>query len=316
MIGLGSIANRFARVLNTCADAKLSAVAARSLERAETFAQKYGAERAYGSYRELMEDPAVQVIYIALTHNFHYEVAKECILHGKAVLCEKPFFLTRREAEEVFALAKEKQVLAMEAMWTRCLPGTQKVLSWVRDGRIGKVRFLEAQFSFYSPYSLEHRVYNPALAGGALYDAGVYPLEYATGILGETPVELQSMHTETPEGVDDFDVITARFASGALASLVCGVNVNTPPDAGIYGSDGQILVRNFLRGQECLLYDNDGVLLDSYTEPEEDGFIYQIRHIIGLYREKKLESPYIPWHDTIECAGLFDQLMADWHAEK
>lgn len=315
IIGLGTISNRFARVLNTCEDARLAAVAARSRERAEAFAQKYGAERAYGSYRELMEDPEVKIIYIGLTHNFHYEVAKECVLHGKAVLCEKPFFLHRQEAEEVLALAKEKQVLVMEAMWTRCLPVTRKTMEWLESGRIGRIRFLEAQFSFHVPYSLENRLYNPELAGGALYDAGVYPLEYATGILGETPVELQSMHTTTPEGLDDFDVITARFPSGVLASLICGISVNTPPDAGIYGSDGHILVHDFLRGKECRLYDDEGVLLDSFTEPEEDGFIHQIRHIIGLYRDNKLESPLISWNDTIECAGLFDRLMADWRSE-
>lgn len=312
IIGLGLISNRFASVLNTCDQARLAAVAARSQERADAFAKEHQAEKAYGSYQELMEDPAVDIVYIGLTHNFHYEVAKQCILHGKAVLCEKPFFLTKAEAEEVISLARENKVLLMEAMWTRCLPVTLKTKEWIRQGKIGSVKYMDAQFSFHVKYDLKNRLYNPDLAGGALYDAGVYPLEYATGIMERLPVAMQSMHTSTPNGLDSFDVITMQFADGAIASLVCGISLNTNLDAGIYGPDGHIIVRDFIRGKQCELYDDENNLIETFTETAEDGFIYQIEHIIDLYRSGKLESPYIPHKDTIDCAGLFDQLHADW----
>lgn len=107
---------------------------------------------------------------------------------------------------------------------------------------------------------------NPELAGGALYDAGVYPLEYATGILEQFPIAMQSMHPTTPNHLDDFDVITAQFVDGVIATLVCGISMNTNLDAGIYGLDGHIIVRDFIRGKQCELYDNENNLLDTFTE--------------------------------------------------
>lgn len=311
IIGLGTIAKRFAAVLQQASGAALYAVAARERSRAEAFAAEFGAKQAYGDYESLLQDAEVEVVYIATTHNCHYEITKQCLEHGKAVLCEKPAFLTKREAEELAALAKEKKLLLVEAMWTRMLPAYRTAKQWAESGSIGDVRYLDAQFSFAVPFSPESRLYDPEAAGGALYDAGVYPLEFATGLFGK-PSEIQSMSLPAPTGVDAFDVMTMRFAGDRLATLVCGVNLRTSPDAGIYGTEGHIIVRNFVFGGGCELYDAEGKLVESYTETAPDGFLYEAEHVAELYRAGATESPLIPLQDTIDCAELFERLQAQW----
>ncbi|WP_195542630.1 Gfo/Idh/MocA family protein [Massiliimalia timonensis] len=312
IIGLGRISQRFAKVLNTCDQALLWAVAAREQERADSFAKEYGAKRAYGNYLDLMNDPEIEIVYIGLTHNFHYEVVKQCLEHGKAVLCEKPMVLTKWEAEDLAACAEKNQVLLMEAMWTRCLPASLKTKEWLKAGAIGEVRYLDVQFSFHVEYDPEERLFNPALAGGALYDAGVYPLEYAYDVMGGFSENMHSMHTLTPNGLDSFDVITMQYGNGAIAHMVCGISLNTISDAYIYGENGHIIVRDFLRGKRCELYNDQNELLDFYEEEAEDGFIYQIRHAAELVKNQKLQSPYIPWQDSIACSELFERLMREW----
>lgn len=312
IIGPGSIATRFATVLNTVDGVQLTAVASRDQAKAAAFAGKFGAAKAYGSYLELIQDSAVDVIYIGLTHNFHYEVAKLCLNHGKSVLCEKPLVTSQKDAAELAELAREKKVLLMEAMWTRCIPAFRKAREWVAGGRIGAVKLIDASFSFNAPFDPEHRLYDPKLAGGSLYDAGVYPIEFATGILAENPSAVKGVATVASTGVDDNVAMVMSFASGALAMLSCGLTANTTRNASIYGTDGHIVVYNFLGPRQCELYDNQNKLVESFEEDFSDGFIYQIRHFADLYRNHKVESDLIPLQDTVACAAIFDDLMQQW----
>lgn len=308
IIGLGVIARRFANVLRTAEGTALTAVASREMERSEKFAAEYGAAKAYDTYMDLLQDEEVDIVYVALTHNFHYDIVKKCIQSGKAVLCEKPFVTSQKDADELIELAREKQVLLMEAMWTRCIPAFQKAKEWVAGGVIGKPQLVQAAFCFRFPFDKEHRLFNPDLAGGSLYDAGVYPLEFATGILGENPVTVNGITHRCSTGVDDFVVMNLGFESGALASLSCGVNANVSQDAYVYGTEGHIVVYDFLGSHKCERYDADNQLAECFEVDFEDGFLYEIMHICELFREKKLESPLIPLEDTRACAGMFDIL--------
>lgn len=308
IIGLGVIAGRFAKVLRTAEGTALTAVASREMERSEKFAAEYGAARAYDTYMDLIQDEEVDIVYVALTHNFHYDIVKKCIQNGKAVLCEKPFVTNQKDADELIELAREKQVLLMEAMWTRCIPAFQKAKEWVAGGLIGKPQLVQAAFCFNFPFDKEHRLFNPDLAGGSLYDAGVYPLEFATGILGENPVTVNGITHRCSTGVDDFVVMNLGFESGALASLSCGVNANVSQDAYVYGTEGHIVVYDFLGSHKCERYDETNQLAECFEVDFEDGFIYEIMHICELFKEKKLESPLIPLEDTRACAGMFDIL--------
>ena len=312
IIGLGNIAKRFATVLNQVEGTALEAVASRSMDRSNEFASKYNAKKAYDLYDELIQDEDVDVIYVALTHNFHYEIVKKCLENNKAVICEKPLVIKAGDAQELIELSKKNNVLLMEAMWTRCIPAFQKAKEWALSGEIGKISLIEASFSFNIPFLPEHRLYNPNLAGGSLYDAGVYPIEFAIGILDEAPEASKGVASICATGVDDFVSMSLRFGSGALASLSCGFKANTGRNAKIYGTGGHIVIYDFLGSKKCELYNKDGELAETFEEDFEDGFIYQIKHVCELFENKKIESELIPHRDTLACAKVFDELTAQF----
>lgn len=312
IIGLGGIANRFAKVLNTADGVELTAVASREIARSEEFAKKYNSKKAYGSYQELIQDEEVEVVYVALTHNFHYEIVKQCLNNGKGVLCEKPFVTNKKAAEELAAIAGEKKLLLMEAMWTRFLPAFRKAKEWIHTGKIGEARLVNASFCFKSEFNPESRLFNPELAGGGLYDVGVYSIEFTTGILGLNPEKVTGLAAFCKSGVDDLAVINMSFKNNALAAISCGVSVTTGRDAVIYGTEGRIVVYNFYDSRKCEIYDNSNNLTECFEEEHDDGFIFQIEHFRDLFKDKKLESPIIPLEDTIACAGIFDELMKQW----
>ena len=312
IIGLGVIAARFAAVLNTVEGVELVSVASRDKSKASAFANKFGAKKAYNSYDELVNDNEVDVVYIALTHNFHFEAIKLCLNNKKGVLCEKPLAINKKDADELVALSKEKNMLLMEAMWTRFIPAFKKAKEWVKIGKIGDIKLVNASFCFNVPFDPENRLYNPKLAGGSLYDAGVYPIEFTTGILGENPTRVNGFCKISKTGVDEFATINMSFQSGALATLSCGITANTNKDAWVYGTKGHIVVQDFLGSKKSEVYDNDNELIECFEEDFEDGFIYEIKHFADLYRENKIESDIIPLKDTIACAGIFDELMNQW----
>ena len=310
IIGPGGIARRFARVLVASSCGKLVAVASgTSHERAQAFAAEFGGAKAHKSYEELARDPEVDAVYVALTHNFHYEAIKLCLTHGKAVLCEKPMVLTEAHAKELAALAKEKNLLLMEAMWSRCLPVFRSAREWVETGRIGDIKLVQAAFCFQVKYDPEGRLFNQALAGGALYDAGVYPIEFATGIVGENPVAVAGVSHRCPVGTDDYTAMSFRFPGGAVAALACGTLAHASKDAYVNGTTGRVIVRDFLATQKAELYNNEGKLLEIAVSDETvDGFKYELEHFCGLFESGKKESNWIPLADTIACAGVFDAL--------
>lgn len=312
IVGLGRISSRFAKVLNTMDGVELTSVASSDQSRSDAFAKKFGAKKAYHNYLDVITDNQVDIIYIGLTTNYHYEVTKLCLQHHKAVLCEKPLVITQQDAEELTALAAKNKTLLMEAMWTRCLPAFLKAKEWVKADRIGQVKLITANFCYPKEYDPENRQFNPKLAGGGLYDVGIYPINFAAGILAEYPDEVNGLAKISPSGVDEFSVISMSFPGGALASLTCGFTVLAKGEAVIYGTGGHIVLENCFGPQKCDLYNEEGRLIDQFFEPVADGFAYEIRHCADLFLQGKLESDLIPWQDTINCTGIFDTLMKQW----
>lgn len=313
IIGLGGIAHRFAKVLKNVKGVELTAVASTDDARSEQFANEYNAKKHYGDYGALVSDPDVNVVYIAQTHDRHFELIKLCIENGKGVICEKPMVLTEEQAIAVTNLAKDKNVLLMEAMWSRFIPTFIKAKKWIEEGRIGKVKLVQASFCFHFPFDPEHRLYNPKLAGGSLYDAGIYPIEFTTGILGKNPTEVKAVGTLSESGVDDYVSISMKFDGGVLASLSCGLAARTKRDAYVYGDNGFVVVYDFLGSHKAELYDKDFKLCETVEEEFEDGFIYEIEHFAELYRKGKIESEIIPHKDNIATSKIFDTIMSQIH---
>jgi predicted dehydrogenase len=314
ILGAGRIAERFAAVARGSESAEVATVAARDEDRAAAFAARMGIPRHWRSYLDLVRDPGIDAVYIATTHNFHLEQAALCLEAGKAVLCEKPLATTKADAESLAALSRSRSVLLMEAMWTRCLPSFRRAREWVRDGRIGTPRLVEAAFCINAPFDPKDRLYDPALAGGALLDAGVYPIEFATGILGENPSSVRGVAHIGETGVDYFDSMSLGFPSGAVASLACGITAYAPRDALVAGDSGYLTVYDFLGSRKCELFDPQGRPVEFFHSDFEDGFIFEIEHFADLFRAGKIESDLIPLADTVVCAGVFDELRRGWAA--
>lgn len=312
IIGPGRIAHSFCGGAREAKDAQVIAVASKSsLERAKNFAKEENIPIYYEGYDELLNNPEVETIYIATTHNFHYENIKMCLEANKHVICEKPMVLTEKEAREVIALAKEKNLFLMEAMWTRFLPKTNKVREWVKDGRIGNVKLSQGTIGFVAPVDLNDRFYNPDLAGGVLYDMGVYLIDVLPYFANQSIKEITAMPVIASTGVDISLNLTMKL-DDAIASGQATVEAVVPEDAYVYGSEGYIYVPKIHWGHEAILYDKNQKEVERFSEPFEFGFRYEIEEVIKCVSEGKLESDIASHAMTIENAQIYEKLISEW----
>ncbi len=225
IIGLGSIAHKFATDLLTIADAELYAVASRSQEKATNFASKYNATKAYSNYEDLANDSNIDAVYIATPHALHKENTLLCLEHKIPVLCEKPFAMNSSEVNEMIACAKANNTLLMEALWTYFLPHYQYVLKLIKEHTYGSLLKLEADFGFYNDFDNSKRLFNKSLGGGSLLDIGIYPIFAALSTLGK-PNKVEAEATFFDNGVDsscsmifNYDNVKAYLKSSLLEDL-------------------------------------------------------------------------------------------------
>ena len=199
ILGAGAIANKMAATITKMDEVEAYAIAARDLDRAQAFAEAYGFTKAYGSYEEMLADEAVDLVYVAVPHSHHYKMTKLCLEAGKHVLCEKAFMVNAEQAREVLDLAKSKKLLLTEAIWTRYMPSRKIIDDIIARGEIGEVTSLTANLGY--ELSQIKRIWDPALAGGALLDVGVYLVNFARMVFGEDMTSVSS-YAVFKDGVD------------------------------------------------------------------------------------------------------------------
>lgn len=309
IIGAGGIANHFCDAVKRVEGAQVVAVASKDADRARNFAERNGIGESYGSYAEMLENADINVVYIATTHNFHMDNIRLCLNHGKHVLCEKAMVLTAADAEEAFALAKEKGLFLMEAMWTRFLPQYVKAKQWIREGRIGAIQSGDVVIGFRSSQDPEGRILNPRLAGGAMYDIGVYAIEPISYLIGE-PVEdvLGFWRPHPVTGVDERVAMILRYPS-CDATLQCMVSANPKEYVMVYGSEGYIEIPFVSGGHTVRLYDGERKLVEEFHQPWENGFVFEVQEVIRCIEAGLTESAVMPGRDTIECARIYDAVL-------
>ena len=311
ILGAGNIAGTLAVTMRELAEVECYAVASRNLEKAQAFAKKYGFQKAYGSYEEMLADEAVELVYIATPHSHHYQHMKLCIEAGKHVLCEKAFTTTRAQAEEIFRLAKERDVLVTEAIWTRYMPSRKIINDLLAEGVIGEVKTLTANLS-YAIFDKE-RIIRPELAGGALLDVGVYTLNFALMHFGNRIVKKQSVVHLTETGVDGQNVITLSYEDGRLAVLNSGIYGLSDRQGIFYGSKGVMVVENINDPLEVKIYDQKRALCKTVPMPEQiNGYEYEILETIDCIQNGKRECPSMSHEDTLEVIGMMDSLRKEW----
>ncbi len=314
IIGLGRIAKSFANAVALTDNSEIVAGASRSLENAQQFCSEFNIKNAYGSYEELVQSDEVDAVYISTIHTTHFEVAKLCLNHGKAVICEKPFVLSTEQCLELANLAKEKNLLIMEAMWTRFLPTVNKAHEWISAGKIGDIKAIDVAFGFAAiPTPDENnRIFSKKLAGGAMYDLGVYTIEFALDFAKSELKDICVLSHFGETDVDEVNVMSLKFKNEVLASLKTSVTSSFLPDAYVFGTTGFIHFEKFFGGNKCTLYDKSYKSVEIFeTDNIEtfEGFKFEVEHFSQLFLDGKKESPRMPITHNLECLKVFEKMM-------
>lgn len=311
ILGAGNIAGILAKTMAQMPEAECYAIASRSLNRAEAFRSKYGFQKAYGSYEEMLQDEQVELVYIATPHSHHYEHMKLCISYGKPVLCEKAFTMNSAQARGIVNLAEEKGVYVAEAIWTRYMPSRQIINGVIESGILGQVSMLTANLSY--DIDDKERIIRPELAGGALLDVGVYALNFALMHFGNKIDKVESSVMKTQTGVDGMETITLFYQDGRMASLTAGIYGRSDRKGVIYGEKGYLIVENINNPQSVRVYDTDDRLIQEYEVPEQiSGYEYEIRECIEQIQKGGRESLSMPLQTSVEVMELMDGLRKAW----
>ena len=311
ILGLGSIANQFATGLQALPDAELVAVGSRSQGKADLFGDKYGAKNRHAGYEALANDPDVDAVYVATPHPMHAEDALLCLNAGKAVLVEKPFTVNAAQAEQVVATAREKKLFLMEAMWSRFFPLMYRVRDLITSGAIGEVRMLQADFGFRAGINPEGRLFSPALAGGGLLDVGVYTVSLASMVFG-TPTQITGLAHIGETGIDEQAALVLAYGAGQLAVLSTGVRINTPHEAVILGTDGQIKIHSPWWKASAMTVSANGKTEEVVLPFAGNGFNYEAQEVARCLQAGKTESDILPLDETLQVMRTLDTLRAQW----
>lgn len=316
IIGAGLIAHKLADAVNINPDSTLVAVASKSAERAQTFAEQYGIEST-ADYAALVSRPDIDVIYIATTHNFHYENALLALQHKKHLLIEKPFTVNAAQAQELIELAARNSCFMMEAIWVRFLPSMIRLKQILKSGIIGDIKLFNISFGGIAQAQYLPRLTDPQLAGGVTLDMGIYPITFVNFLLDDMPSASKSFCRFASTGVDELATYQLQYASGCIASINTSFNLLTRMEAMIYGSLGYVEFPHFQQGDTFTVHIHNGTRTversDTITEENHgNGFIYQVAEVARQIRAGKLESDIIPLRETLATMQLMDNLRAEW----
>jgi predicted dehydrogenase len=311
ILGAGRIARKFASDLQLVEDAELIAIGSRSKQSADDFNKDFPVKYCHDSYEALVQNPEVDVIYVATPHNLHRENALLCLHHGKAVLCEKPFAMNSRQAVEMINAAKEKKVFLMEALWTKFHPHYIKTQEMIGQGMLGEIRSVLVNFGFKPTEPIPARLFDPALGGGTLMDIGIYNVFMAMSVLGK-PDEIDAVMTPASTGVDEQCAILFRYNNGALAQLFSTFSSNLATEADICGTEGRIkLTSRFYEPSATIEFYKERV--DSreiipVTKEAGFGYQYEARHVNDCLRMGLTESPIVSFADTLLLMETLDKI--------
>ena len=308
ILGTGKISRAFANALKEVPGAVLAAVGSRSQDKAAAFAAEFGALASYGSCEMLAQAEGIDLIYIGTPHPEHAGNALMALRAGKGVLCEKPFTMNLREAEQVVTLARSKRLFLMEAMWTRYLPAYREVKRILASGEIGTPRQVVADFGFAASFGPEHRVFNPELGGGALLDLGIYPLSVAAGLLGPV-TEIKAQAIMGPTGVDVQTGFMLKHEGGAMSVSNCSFLARSPAELTVSGERGQVRMNTmFHRATSVTVKLDDGSERTIDTPYLGNGYVHEAIEAQRCWQQGLLESPEMTLDESLALMGVMDEI--------
>lgn len=309
VVGTGYIASAFVRDLQLLDDVVVTAVGSRSQATADRFGDEHGIGRRHASYVQLVTDPDVDVVYVATPHPGHHVAAMIAIDAGKAVLVEKPFTMDAREAADLVEAARAKGVLLMEAMWTRFLPHMARIRDVLAAGTLGQVVTVTADHGQWFAENAEHRLFAPSLGGGALLDLGIYPVSFASMVLGQPDV-VTARSTKAFTGVDAQTSVISDHVGGAEAVLTTTLLARSPTRAAIVGTEARIEIDPvWYQPTSFTVVSRDGQVLERYDEPRiGHGLRYQAAEVVRCLRAGETESPILPLDESLSIMRTMDEI--------
>lgn len=308
IVGTGTIAHRFAEAIKNVDNAELVAVASRTKENAEKFGCEFDIPARFDSYEKMALSYVIDAAYIAVPHSGHIGCSCLMMNNGKHVLCEKPMAVNSKEAEEMFRCARENNVLLMEAMWARLVPGTIKMLELVENGVLGDILGVEGKFCYsMDEDEMDHHVFKRENGGGSLLDVGVYGLNFASWYLGKD-VETINAQSDIYNGVDSHTCVLLKYKNGAIADISSAILLRKPNEGYVYGNKGYARLLRFYAPQEIDIYLNNGETVKIPVPYAGNGFEEQIAHFSECVSKGLKESPVVTHEQTLYITKQMDKI--------
>ncbi len=310
IIGLGGIAQKWADDVNRhLPKAQIYAVCSRDKAHAEAFAQAYGAAHACGSLDELLEIKGIDAAYISNPHPDHFATARACLEAGLPVICEKPMAMHHTQVAALVALARERKLFLMEAIWSRFIPGFDKALQLVAEGLLGEVISITADFGFKADPQGKPRIWRKELGAGSLLDIGIYPVLLTQYLLGQ-PDRVLASATMTSEGIDADCAMIFTWKSGAQALLHSSILASTPTEARIHGTKGRLHLHPRFHHTQMLTYTDASGHITDYSLPYTGfGYHYEASAAIDAIRSGAIEHPLVSHDFSLRLAQTLGRVM-------
>lgn len=313
IVGAGAIAVKMADTVKGMENVEICSVSNIHEEKAAAFAEKYGIPSSYSSHEEMFEKEEIDLVYVAVPHTSHYEVSKAALEAGLHVLCEKPFCINAKQTKELFELAKSKNLLITEAIWTRYMPSRQMINDVIAGGEIGEVTSLTANLGY--ELSQIPRIWDIKRAGGALLDCGLYLIHFARMVFGETDADITAK-ASFKDGVDMIDSIIMNFPDGKVATLQSNVHAVQNRNASIFGTKGYMEITNVNNPQEIRVFNEEYEEVKCMAVPEQiSGYEYEVLACERAIKEGALECSEIPHAETLKIMEIMDEIRKSWGYE-
>lgn len=308
VIAPGRIAHTFAQSLTAVPDGRLYAVASTDPARAKAFAETYSAEKSFGSYEGLVNDPEVDAVYIASPHRFHYEQAVLALQAGKPVLCEKPLAVNLGEGSKLIELARQKNVFLMEALWSRFFPLYGQLRERINAGEIGDIRLIHSTFCFKADRNPQERWLNPELAGGVMLDIGIYNVMLSHFLIGCHPQQVLASGLVGETGVDETVSAILDYGEGVLSTFHASFNVQAENTMRVWGTEGHIQIApNFWSTTQATITRGDKKVVLNLPF-ESNGFEYQVMEAQRCIQAGLVESENMSHSDSLETMKVLDRV--------
>lgn len=310
IMSTASIAPRYVAGIKESSLGEVAAVASRGLQKAKEFAEKYDIPKYYGSYEELVEDKDIDVIYIPTVNALHYENAKLALSHHKHVIIEKPFTVTKAQAEDLFNYAKEQNCFLMEAQKIVFLPTTAKTKELLESGIIGELKYVELKAGFPSRFDYDHWMFDAKMGGGALFGSATYTIEYMQHVFNSPKFVMNASKVDAPTGTDDLCTFTLVMNDKIMVTSTIAMNVPLVNEAVFYGDKGLIRVPNYWKAKEVILELPEGKTV--FPFPYTSEFKYEVNHINECITNGLLTSPVMTKEKTLETTSMVEETYKKW----